>query len=82
MQDKEAHMLFEKQAQLVQQGLEQASNVQAGKPKEMTAKQATPKELQQAEVSAVPVKEKTTLSEQGPQEKLVDNSALLRLKPM
>lgn len=70
MQDKEAHMMSEKQAQ---QGLQQASNVQAGKPKEVQAKKATPKELQQAEVSAVSVGDKTTLSEQGSHKKLMVN---------
>lgn len=52
MQDKEADMLFEKQARLGQQGVQQASNIPAGKPKEVEAQQATSKELQQAEVSA------------------------------
>ena len=53
MQDKEADMVLEKQARLAQQGVQQASNMPAGKPKEVEAKKATSKELQQAEVSTV-----------------------------
>lgn len=79
MQEKEAQMLSEKQAQLPQQGLQQAGNMQAGKPKQVEAKKATPKELQQAEVSAVSTRkleEKTTLFEQSSQEKLVVHPTL------
>lgn len=54
MQDKEAQLLSERQAQLLQQAAQQANNLPAGKPKETETKKATPKELQQAEVSATP----------------------------
>ena len=51
MQDQEARVLIEKEAQRAQQGLQQASNMQADSLEEVGAKKATPKELQQAEVS-------------------------------
>ena len=54
MQDNEAQLLSERQADLVQQAAQQASSLPAGKPKETETKKATPKELQQATVSATP----------------------------
>ena len=74
MQDTEAQMLSEKQAQIVQQSLQQASNIPAGQPNKARAKKATPKELQQAEVSAIEKEsERTVLFEQNSQQELVVN---------
>lgn len=52
MQEKEAKLSCETQAQHAQQGLQQASALEAGKPDDTAAKKANPQELQQAEVSA------------------------------